>query len=71
MRRFTKRQVEIGALVSEGLSNAEIANRLGISENTVRYHLKELYLRLGDGKRVALIRLYLGGRGTTGRATDR
>jgi DNA-binding NarL/FixJ family response regulator len=36
---LTEREVEVLAAVTEGLRNKQIAVRLGISENTVKYHL--------------------------------
>lgn len=39
-----------------GLSNREIAARLGVSENTVRTHLKQIYRRLGIHSRAQLAR---------------
>ena len=41
-----RRQYEIALLVARGLSNKEIAGRLGISENTVKNHLRAAYLKL-------------------------
>jgi DNA-binding NarL/FixJ family response regulator len=43
----TARELEILALVAEGLTNAQIAHRLRVSDNTVKFHLQNLYLRLG------------------------
>lgn len=39
-----------------GLTNREIAARLGVSENTVRTHLKQIYRRLGVHSRAQLAR---------------
>lgn len=43
---LTDREVEVINLVAEGRSNKEIAERLFISENTVKYHLKNIYEKL-------------------------
>jgi two-component system NarL family response regulator len=37
--QLTEREVEVLAAVTEGLRNKQIAARLGITENTVKYHL--------------------------------
>jgi DNA-binding CsgD family transcriptional regulator len=49
---LTDGQREILALVSEGCSNREIANRVQLSENTVKTHLQEIFRKLGVRNRV-------------------
>lgn len=44
------------ALAQRGLTNQQIATELGISENGVRYHLKELHSKLGTSGDRALLR---------------
>ncbi len=43
---LTPRQVGIIQLVAQGLSNKEIAERLSVSEHTIKYHLGEIFRRL-------------------------
>ena len=43
---LSSRETEILALLSEGLANKEIAARLGISYDTVRAHLRNIYEKL-------------------------
>lgn len=52
----TRRQMDVLLLLAEGCSNAEIAARLGISESTVRLHLRSAYQRLGVSNRVQAVR---------------
>jgi len=44
--RLTERELSVLALVVEGLRNKEIAAELGISENTVKFHLKNTVEKL-------------------------
>jgi pimeloyl-ACP methyl ester carboxylesterase/DNA-binding CsgD family transcriptional regulator len=52
---LSRRERETLALLSDGLSNAEIAERLGISEKTVRNHLSHLFDKLGVWSRAQAI----------------
>lgn len=44
---LTEREVELLRLLAEGLSNKIIAQKLSVSENTVKYHLKNILQKLG------------------------
>ena len=55
----TDRELEILALVSEGLTNAQIAHRLRVSDNTVKFHLQNVYLKLGVRNRTEAAAYYL------------
>ena len=55
----TARELEILALVAEGLTNAQIARRLRVSDNTVKFHLQNLYLKLGVRNRTEAAAWYL------------
>ena len=44
--RLTPREMEVLSSLADGLSNSEIATRCWISENTVKFHLKNLFKKL-------------------------
>jgi HD-GYP domain-containing protein (c-di-GMP phosphodiesterase class II)/DNA-binding CsgD family transcriptional regulator len=48
---LTERQVEVLRLVSRGLSNAEVAERLVLSRRTVEHHVQDVYLKIGASTR--------------------
>jgi LuxR family maltose regulon positive regulatory protein len=54
---LTQREVEVVRLMAEGLRYKEIAGRLFVSLNTVRFHAKSIYSKLGVNNRThALVR---------------
>jgi DNA-binding NarL/FixJ family response regulator len=63
----TDREMEILALVSEGLTNAQIARRLRVSDNTVKFHLQNVYLKLGVRNRTEAAAYYLRQQGAAPR----
>jgi DNA-binding CsgD family transcriptional regulator/tetratricopeptide (TPR) repeat protein len=60
-RRLSVREEEVARLVAQGLSNAEVGERLFISTRTVATHLQHIYRRLELPSRSALIRYVLEG----------
>ena len=52
----TEREGEVLRLVAEGLTNAEIAERLDLSPRTVHAHLRSVYGKLGVSARTAAVR---------------
>ncbi|MGA2986242.1 MAG: helix-turn-helix transcriptional regulator [Terriglobia bacterium] len=52
---LTARERQVIALVSAGYSNKDLAQKLGISENTARYHLTNVFDKLEVYGRLELI----------------
>ena len=58
LANLTVRERELVEVLSRGWTNQQIANRTGISENTVKYHLKNLYEKLGVKNRAMAVAIY-------------
>ena len=56
---LTDTERAVAALVAEGLTNAEVAERMYLSRHTVDFNLRQMFRKLGIRSRVALTRLYL------------
>ena len=52
---ITKRELEILGLIAQGLSNREIAERLFVSENTVKTHSSRLFDKLSAKRRTQAV----------------
>ncbi|MEM6971218.1 MAG: response regulator transcription factor [Pseudomonadota bacterium] len=57
--RLTRREREVLAALSKGWTNTQISSRLGVSENTVKYHLKLIYEKLEVSNRSTAVAAYL------------
>jgi len=53
---LTRREQEVLELLADGLSNRRVAERLGISEHTVKFHVASIYGKLGAASRAEAIR---------------
>jgi two-component system, NarL family, nitrate/nitrite response regulator NarL len=52
---LTPREIEVLTALADGLSNKAIARRLGISPHTVKFHLDQLFRKLGAGCRAEAV----------------
>lgn len=52
---LTARERDVLELVSQGLSNKQIAQKLQISEHTVKFHLSSLFAKLGVSSRTEAV----------------
>ena len=53
---LTGRELDVLALMAEGLSNKAIASRLGISDQTVKFHVASICGKLGAVNRTDAVR---------------
>ena len=54
---ITARELEVLQLIAEGLSNREIAEKLFVSENTVKTHSSRVFDKLGAKRRTQAVQL--------------
>ena len=69
LAQLSPRQREVLELVALGMDNDQIATRLYISRNTVKFHVRTIYRRLGVHNRVEAARA-LAGAGNSSRAAS-
>lgn len=53
---LSKRELEILQLISEGLSNQQIAGKLFLSENTVKKHISNLFFKMDVERRTEAVK---------------
>jgi DNA-binding NarL/FixJ family response regulator len=53
---LTHRELQVLELLAEGLPNKGIADRLGISDQTVKFHIASIMGKLGSSNRVETVR---------------
>lgn len=52
---LSRREAQVGLCCVEGLTNAQIGHRLQISEQTVKFHLRHIFMKFGVKRRAELI----------------
>ena len=61
LERLTSRERQILRLLSDGMSNKEIASALSVSVSTIKAHLTKIFRKLGQPDRVRLALAAFGG----------
>jgi len=61
---LSEREWEVLELVAKGLTNPQIAEALSVSENTVKFHLQNIFQKLGVSNRTEAAGFYFRVRGT-------
>ncbi|MFQ6019249.1 MAG: response regulator [Dehalococcoidia bacterium] len=56
---LSEREWEVLAIAAEGLSNVQIASKLMVTEHTVKFHLQNIFQKLGVTNRTEAARYYL------------
>ena len=51
------REFEVALLVAEGASNKQVARQLGLSEGTIKMHVRNALRKVGASRRYGLIKL--------------
>jgi DNA-binding CsgD family transcriptional regulator len=54
-RNLSRREAQVALCCVEGLTNAEIGARLLVSEQTVKFHLRHIFIKFGVKRRAELI----------------
>lgn len=52
---LSRREAQVALCCAEGLTNAEIGDKLSVTEQTVKFHLRHIYVKFGVRRRGELI----------------
>jgi DNA-binding CsgD family transcriptional regulator len=63
MYGLTPAEAKVAALIGRGLSGRQVADKLEVSYNTLKTHLKRVFVKTGTSNQGTLIRLIVGGAG--------
>jgi DNA-binding NarL/FixJ family response regulator len=61
---LSAREWDVLALVAQGLTNPQIAEALSVSENTIKFHLQNIFQKLAVNNRTEAAGYYFRTRGT-------
>jgi DNA-binding CsgD family transcriptional regulator len=54
-RSLSRREAEVALCCAQGLTNAEIGTRLEVSEQTIKFHLRNIFAKLAVKRRAELV----------------
>lgn len=63
---LTRREMEVAQAVALGLSNREVAQRLGLAEKTVKNHVSDILQKLGLSRRAQIVAMFTATEGRPG-----
>ena len=62
VKSLSRREAQVALCCAQGLTNAEIGTRLQVSEQTVKFHLRNIFVKFGVKRRAELVsRLFRDG----------
>jgi DNA-binding CsgD family transcriptional regulator len=62
IRSLSRREAQVALCCAEGLTNAQIGTRLQVSEQTIKFHLRNIFVKFGVKRRAELVsRLFRDG----------
>ena len=55
LRSLSRREAQVALCCAQGLTNAEIGARLQVSEQTIKFHLRNIFVKFGVKRRAELV----------------
>ncbi|HEY0404968.1 MAG TPA: helix-turn-helix transcriptional regulator [Pyrinomonadaceae bacterium] len=66
LHNLSRREAQVALCCAEGLTNAEIGLKLHVSEQTIKFHLRHIFVKFGVRRRAELVSRLLTQGATTG-----
>ncbi|OLE51090.1 MAG: hypothetical protein AUG51_24820 [Acidobacteria bacterium 13_1_20CM_3_53_8] len=55
LNNLSRREAQVALCCAEGLTNAEIGDKLHVTEQTVKFHLRHIFVKFGVKRRAELV----------------
>jgi DNA-binding CsgD family transcriptional regulator len=65
LKTLSRREAQVALCCAQGLTNAEIGARLQVSDQTVKFHLRNIFIKVGVKRRAELVSRLFRGSGST------